>query len=241
MEGAIERCHTGIPGFDEICQGGFVRNSANVIVGGPGSGKTTFLLQFLWTGAMQYQENGLYCSFEPDILEVLNDAKSFGWDFSKLAQEGKVQFLKFSPLTSINELKGELTRLIAKHNIRRICFDPVSVLGLNLSEGGKIREVIFDLVSLTKRLNVTTILADESFEAEHSPNLSGDWSKTDILRFLTDSVITFYEGGIQDVSDRALRINKMRRTSHNRAAVGMNISDKGVEVLGNGVGVGGQV
>jgi len=226
----VERCQTGIPGFDAICQGGFVRNSNNVIVGGPGSGKTTFLLQFLWEGINKYNENGLYCSFEPDILEVLNDAQGFGWDFSKLAQEGKVQFLKFSPLTSINELKGELTRLISKHEIKRICFDPVSVLALNLSDGGKIREVIFDLVSLMKRLNVTSILADESFESEHY-NLSGDWSKTDILRFLTDSVTTFYEGGIQGVSDRALRINKMRRTSHNRTAVGMMISGKGIEVL----------
>jgi circadian clock protein KaiC len=208
-----------------------VRNSSNVIVGGPGSGKTTFLLQFLWIGATKFEENGLYCSFEPDIVEVLSDARWFGWDFSKLAQEGRVQFLKFSPQTSINELRGELTKLISKHNIKRICFDPVSVLALNLSESGKIREVIFDLVSLMKRLNVTSILADESFEAEHSPNLSGDWSKTDILRFLTDSITTFYEGGIQGVSDRALRINKMRRTNHNRKAVGMKISEKGVEVI----------
>ena len=171
MEGDIERCPTGIDGFDAICQGGFVRNSSNVIVGGPGSGKTTFLLQFLWIGATKFEENGLYCSFEPDIVEVLSDARWFGWDFSKLAQEGRVQFLKFSPQTSINELRGELTKLISKHNIKRICFDPVSVLALNLSESGKIREVIFDLVSLMKRLNVTSILADESFEAENPKKL----------------------------------------------------------------------
>jgi len=230
--GVVERCPTGIEGFDRICQGGFVRNSDNVIVGGPGSGKTTFLLEFLWNGLTKFDENGLYCSFEPDIVEVMADARSFGWDFSKFAQEGRVQFLKFSPNTSINELKGELTKLVSKNNIRRICFDPVSVLALNLSEGGKIREVIFDLVSLMKRLNVTTVLADESFEGEHSANLSGDWTKTDILRFLTDSVTTFYEGGIQGVSDRALRINKMRRTSHERGPVGMKISSKGVEVVG---------
>jgi len=38
----IDRCPTGIVGFDKICQGGFVRNSDNLIVGGPGSGKSTF-------------------------------------------------------------------------------------------------------------------------------------------------------------------------------------------------------
>ena len=45
MEGVIDRCPSGIEGFDRICQGGFVRNSDNLIIGGPGSGKTTFLLQ----------------------------------------------------------------------------------------------------------------------------------------------------------------------------------------------------
>ncbi|MAG40057.1 hypothetical protein CMI41_03755 [Candidatus Pacearchaeota archaeon] len=236
MGDETERCKTGIVGFDDICRGGFVKGSNNVIVGGPGSGKTTFLLQFLWAGATKYNENGLYCSFEPDIVEVLSDARGFGWDFSRLAQEGRGQFLKFSPHTSVNELKAELTRLISKYNIQRICFDPVSVLALSLSEEGKVREVIYDLVSLMKRLNVTSVLADESFESEHSPNLSGDWSKTDILRFLADSVTTFYEGGIQGVSDRALRINKMRRTNHVRKAVGMKISGKGLEVLGGAVG-----
>jgi KaiC/GvpD/RAD55 family RecA-like ATPase len=73
-----DRCPTGIMGFDKICHGGFVRNSDNLIVGGPGSGKTTFLLQFLWNGASQFGENGLYCSFEPDIVDTLNDAMAHG-------------------------------------------------------------------------------------------------------------------------------------------------------------------
>ena len=59
MVGVIDRCPTGIVGFDKICQGGFVRNSDNLIVGGPGSGKSTFLLQFLWNGVSQFNENGL--------------------------------------------------------------------------------------------------------------------------------------------------------------------------------------
>ena len=100
VEGVIDRCPTGIEGFDKICQGGFVRNSDNVIVGGPGSGKTTFLLQFLWNGVTKFNENGLYCSFEPDILETVKDGSSYGWDFSKLAEQGKIKFLKFSSCPS---------------------------------------------------------------------------------------------------------------------------------------------
>ena len=229
----IDRCPTGIEGFDRLCQGGFVRNSDNVIVGGPGSGKTTFLLQFLWNGITKFGENGLYCSFEPDITNTMSDAASYGWDFTKLAGEGKMKFLKFSPETDIVELKSHLTKIISQCNIQRICFDPISVLALNLNENGKIREAIYSLSSLMKRLKVTSILADESMEAENvGGTAQGEWTKTDIIRFLSDSVTMFYESGITGEGDRAVRIMKMRRTAHDRKPVGMKIGTQGISVLG---------
>ena len=231
MDGVIDRCQTGIVGFDKLCQGGFVRNSDNLIVGGPGSGKSTFLLQFLWNGITQFGENGLYCSFEPDIVESLDDAMAFGWDFSKFSSEGKIKFMRFSPQTSIEELKNELTKIIAKNDIKRICFDPISVLALNLSDRGKIRQTIFELSSLMKRFKVTTIFVDESLEAEMGVATDGEWTKTDILRFLSDSVSIFYESGIAGVGDRAIRIAKMRRTRHERKAIGMKIGDHGIEII----------
>ncbi len=232
MEGVIDRCPTGIVGFDKLCQGGFVRNSDNLIVGGPGSGKSTFLLQFLWNGITQFGENGLYCSFEPDIVDSLNDAMAYGWDFSKLSAEGKIKFMRFSPQTSIEELKSELTKMIAKNDIRRICFDPISVLALNLSDKGKIRQTIFELSSLMKRFKVTTVFVDESLEGEMGATIDGEWTKTDILRFLSDSVTIFYESGVAGVGDRAVRIAKMRRTRHERKAIGMKIGDNGIEIVG---------
>ncbi len=233
VEGVIDRCPTGIAGFDKLCQGGFVRNSDNLIVGGPGSGKSTFLLQFLWTGATRFNENGLYCSFEPDIVDTLNDAMTYGWDFSKLSEEGKIKFMRFAPQTSIEDLKDELTKMISKNEIRRICFDPISVLALSLNDKGKIRETIFELSALMKRLKVTTVFVDESLEGDMGTSNDGDWTKTDILRFLSDSVTIFYESGIAGVGDRAVRVAKMRRTAHERKAVGMKIGDRGIEVIEN--------
>jgi len=202
MNEVIERCPTGIQGFDQITQGGFVRNSSNVIIGGPGSGKTTFLLQFLWNGATKYNENGLYASFEPDIVETLKDALPFGWDFAKLNEEGRVKFLRFSPRSDVGDLKVELSKVISQNQVQRICFDPISVFALNENDSGKIRENIFDLVSLLKRFKVTSLLSDEFLEEDVSQVETGIWSKTDILKFLTDSVTTFYQTGLKQGYDR---------------------------------------
>jgi len=226
----IERCPTGINGFDRLCQGGFVRNSDNLVVGGPGSGKTTFLLEFLWNGATKFNENGLYCSFEPDVVEILKDGMIYGWDFTKLNNQGKIKFMRFAPQTSIDELKSELTKIISKNNIKRICFDPISVLAMNFGDIGKMRQIIFELSSLLKRLKVTSVLADESLEGGMGEDNS-ELVKTNVLRFLSDSVIIFYESNIAGAGDRALRIAKMRRTSHERNAVGMKITPRGIEVI----------
>ena len=236
MVGVMDRCPTGIKGFDKISAGGFIRNSDNLIVGGPGSGKSTFLLQFLWNGATMFNENGLYCSFEPDIVDTVNDAMAYGWDFTKISAEGRIKFMRFSPQTSIEDLKSEIIKIVSKFNIRRICFDPISVLALNINENGKMREKIFEISSLMKRFKVTTIFADESMEGEGlERTIQGEWTKTDILKFLSDSVTQFYETGVTGQGDRAARIVKMRRTAHLRETVGMQITETGIEIFHDGL------
>jgi KaiC/GvpD/RAD55 family RecA-like ATPase len=138
--------------------------------------------------------------------------------------------MRFAPQTEVDELKKELRKVIVKNNVRRICFDPISVLALNLNDSGKIRKTIYDLSSLMKRMNVTTLFVDESLEENFLGVNNGDWTKTDILRFLSDSVTVFYEFGAAGVGDRALRIAKMRRTKHKRNAVEMRITENGIEV-----------
>jgi len=235
MAGVMDRCPTGVRGFDKISHGGFVRNSDNLIVGGPGSGKSTFLLQFLWNGATMYNENGLYISFEPDIVDTINDAMAFGWDFTKISGEERIKFMRFSPQTSIEDLKSEIVKIVSRFNIKRVCFDPISVLALNMKDPGKMREKIFEISSLMKRFKVTTLFADESMEGEGIERIAqGEWTKTDILRFLSDSVTLFYESGITGIGDRALRILKMRRTAHLREAVGMEINESGIKVFHEG-------
>lgn len=225
-----QRCPTGIDGFDAICQGGLVRNSNNVLVGGAGAGKTTFMLQFLWNGVQKYNENGMYCSFEPDIVETLKDAASYGWDFSGPNSEEKIKFLKFSPKTSLEDLKNELTKIVTRYHIQRICFDPVTVLTLHEEHQGKIRNTIYELASLMKRLRVTSILADESVEDTMVYQEKTSWTETDVLKFLTDGVIVFNQLPFSSDSDRSIQITKMRRTNHLRMPVGMRITPQGIVI-----------
>ncbi|MEM4679227.1 MAG: ATPase domain-containing protein, partial [Candidatus Jordarchaeales archaeon] len=66
----IERVKTGIPGLDEITNGGFVKGTNILVTGGAGTGKTIFCMQFLYYGAKEYDEPGVFVTLEerPDDL-----------------------------------------------------------------------------------------------------------------------------------------------------------------------------
>ena len=61
---------TGIAGFDEILGGGFPRANVILVQGRTGSGKTLFGVEFVYRGALQFDEPGIIILFEtsPDKL-----------------------------------------------------------------------------------------------------------------------------------------------------------------------------
>lgn len=225
-----DRCPSGIPGFDKISQGGFVRNSVNTLVGGPGSGKSLFLMQFLHEGATKYNENGLYISFENEVNEIFKDAEKMGWDFNLLDMKNKCKFMRISPLTSTYSLKKELQKVVQQYKIRRICLDPVTLFGNGEKDEIRLRIALFEITSQLKKMDVTVILASELTSIESDTITEAD-QKTHYIKFLVDGVVEMYSSGLGGITDRAVRIVKMRRTNHTRGPVPLKITDNGLEIL----------
>lgn len=221
MYNLVERCPTGIPGFEKISNGGLVRNNVYLVKGGPGAGKTIFLLEFLWNG-LAYRENGAYLSFETDLFDIYKDATTMGWDFEKYDQTGNCRFIRLNPRTTEKEIEKQLMQLIAKNDIKRVCIDPVNLYAMSFDKS-EMRQTIYNLVALLKRLNVTVILSEE-VAADFS---EGNDTHSEI-EFLSDGVIELHSLGVGGEADRAIRIVKMRRSKHIREPVPMEISDKGI-------------
>ncbi|MBT9591075.1 MAG: AAA family ATPase [Thiobacillus sp.] len=73
---APAKAPTGITGFDEITGGGLLRGRTALLVGGPGSGKTLFALQFLVHGAQDCKEPGIFVAFEENARRIVSNAES---------------------------------------------------------------------------------------------------------------------------------------------------------------------
>ena len=86
----LPKAATGIQGLDEITLGGLPCGRPTLISGGAGSGKTLFGLEFLVRGATQYNEPGVFVSFEESIPDLTKNAASLGFDLARLAADKKL-------------------------------------------------------------------------------------------------------------------------------------------------------
>ena len=76
----LAKSQTGIQGFDEITAGGLPKGRPTLICGGAGCGKTLFGIEFLVRGATQFNEPGVFMSFEETNEELIINVASLGFD-----------------------------------------------------------------------------------------------------------------------------------------------------------------
>jgi len=253
---AIEREPTGIPGFDELIEGGFPRYSIVLVSGSPGTGKSLFSQHFVYTGATKFEQKALYVSFEQRIPEIYEQAKRFGMDFDLLEKQGKVRFVFYDISNRVlgeGETYVELIKREAREfNAKRIVIDslvplanfPVSVdelasygfineidklMPIGISEELLVRMQVHKLMSTLKDLRATSIVVSEI------PKESNWLSRDRVSEFMADGVIVLHYLGIGTTSNRSLVIEKMRGTKHAEDVIPMEIGKNGIEIKKIGI------
>jgi len=102
---------TGIPGFDEILDGGLPALSFNLIAGSPGSGKTTLAMQLLFATATPARPGLFITLLGETSLKMLRYQQRF--DFFDTKRVGRdVHFLNLSEEALDGDLESVLARIV---------------------------------------------------------------------------------------------------------------------------------
>ncbi|HHN93889.1 MAG TPA: hypothetical protein ENK17_03900, partial [Anaerolineae bacterium] len=142
----MERVKTGIPGLDEMLRGGFLPQTANLVEGAPGTGKTTLGMQFIYHGITACDEPGLILTFEEFPQQYYNDAANFGWDFRRLEREGKLRVMMTSPEVSradLEQVGGRLERLVRRMGAKRVLVDSLSHFERLSEDPAEMRAIVY--------------------------------------------------------------------------------------------------
>ncbi len=221
------RSKTGIEGIDELTHGGLPRNKAIAIVGGPGAGKSIFLMQYLINGAQKYHEPGIYVTFEETIDELKSDFKNFKFNIDELERKGLIKIVNYNPMKIkrfIKNMDVTFRDLIKEMGAKRVVIDSLSAFTLLFNNEGEQREGLFQLFSALKKLKVTTLLSSESWR---EPTIT----KSGVIEFIADGVIMLYNLRIGDTRVRAVEILKMRGIEHEARIVPFKINKEGIRVF----------
>jgi circadian clock protein KaiC len=224
---ATPRVKTGIPEFDAMLRGGFMKGDAVMLAGSAGTGKTTLALQYLINGIQTAGEGGIYLTFEQHPDQIYRDAKSFGWDLPKMEAEDKLRIVFTSPdlLTGEGDPEALLGDAIKAVNARRIVVDSLSHLSM-YSKNDDIRQETYRVVNFFKQKGMSTILIWESPQV-----LGQSYSISDVgLSFLVDSIVSLKFVEIDSSIRRAMVILKMRGSDHEKALREYEVTPTGIKV-----------
>lgn len=223
----IERIPTGIPGLDEIIEGGLPKGRTVLVTGAAGSGKTTLGIQFLYDGAAKHGENGLFVTLQEELLDLTQDMARFGWDLEKLNQQGKLALVQ-PPIPfevsqgniDIDTILDLVHKRAVEVDAKRIVFDSLAQLGLPYADSVALRCDLMRLGAMLRELGCTTMLITEMGEGDQRVSRYG------VEEFLAQGVIILH----LTPTYRAIQVAKLRGTKHDTGIHRMRITDKGIVV-----------
>jgi circadian clock protein KaiC len=231
LEG-VSKVLTGIEGFDEVTGGGLPQGRPALVVGGAGSGKTLFAMEFLIHGVVDYNEAGVFIAFEETAEELTKNVASLGFDLKKLAAEGRIVIdnirIERSEIeeTGDYDLEGLFVRIglaIDSIGAKRVAIDSIEALFSGLSNENILRAELRRLFGWLKQKGVTAVITAEQG--------NGRFTRHGLEEYVSDAVI-FLDHRIENqLSTRRLRVVKYRGSPHGTNEYPFLIGKDGFEVL----------
>ena len=228
----LQKCLTGIKGFDDITEGGLPRDRITLLCGGTGTGKTLLGVDFLINGVTQYKEPGVFMSFEETEDELYQDIASLKLNLRTLVAEKKI-ILDFIELerNDIQEagefnLEGLFVRLehaIDSIKAKRVVLDSVESLFAGVRDAGILRLEIKRLFRWLKEKKVTALITGEV--------QAGSFTRHGLEEYISDCIILVDNRVREQIATRRIRVIKYRGSRHGVNEYPFVIDNGGLSVI----------
>ncbi len=227
----LQKCPTGIKGFDEITEGGLPKNRTTLVSGSAGSGKTLLGIDFLINGVIKFKEPGVFMSFEETEDELYTDVASLNLDLQGLVSRKKILIehvvleRKDIQETDFN-LEGlfvHLEHAIDSIGAKRVVLDSIESVFSGITDVGILRLEIKRLFRWLKEKQVTAIVTGEPAQETYT--------RHGLEQYISDCIILLDNRVNEQIAIRRIRIVKYRGSKHGTNEYPFVIDKYGLSVI----------
>ena len=228
----LHKSQTGIQGFDEITNGGIPAGRPTLVCGGAGCGKTLFAMEFIVRGATQFNEPGVFMTFEETNEELIQNVSSLGFKLDELVKNKKIVLehvhIERSEIAETGEydLEALFIRLgyaIDSIGAKRVVLDTIESLFAGLPNQLILRAELRRLFRWLKVKGVTAIITGERGNET--------LTRQGLEEYVSDCVIMLDHRVTNQNSTRRLRIVKYRGSIHGTNEYPFLINEDGFSIL----------
>jgi circadian clock protein KaiC len=228
----LAKTPTGIRGFDELTFGGLPAGRPSLVCGRAGSGKTLFAMTFLVKGVVEFNEPGVFMSFEETGEDLAQNVASLGFDVPGLVAANRLAIdhvrIERGEIeeTGDYDLEGLFVRLgyaIRSVGATRVVLDTLEALFGGLNNTAILRAELRRLFAWLKAQGVTALITAEQG--------NGSFTRHGLEEYVSDCVILLDNRVQNQVSTRRLRVVKYRGSAHGADEYPFLIDTDGISVL----------
>lgn len=232
QNGTFPRVKSGIPGFDELVDGGFHQGTVNTITGPSGTGKTVFASQFIHLGTKLGEKGMIITPSESAEYLKREMSSSFKWDFAALEKEGKLSIvdvtdpvlrlqksIEVDPVDFLINFRRLVERKLEEVKPTRLFIDDLTAFFMAVEAPFKIRSLTDDLFGTLRSSGATSVIT-----------IGTAFGTNQFMEYGADSATMINRERIGNTLIRSIYVMKMRGSKIANSIRVLDISDDGMAV-----------
>jgi circadian clock protein KaiC len=218
------RVSSGVKTLDEMCGGGFFKDSIILATGATGTGKTLLVSKFIQEACLR-GDRAILFAYEESRAQLSRNASSWGIDFEELEKKGLMKILCTYPESAgledhLQIIKSE----IAEFKPSRIAIDSLSALARGVSNNA-FRQFVIGVTGYAKQEEITGFFTNTTDQFMGSNSITDSHIST-----ITDTILMLQYVEIRGDMSRAINVFKMRGSWHDTGIREYVISADGPEI-----------
>jgi circadian clock protein KaiC len=224
LEAVSGRARTGIPGLDDLMDGGPKAGDATLVTGPSGIGKTIFALRWL-AAALEQGARCLYVTFQDTPDELVQMATTFGWDLAAARSAGRLTIL-YVPMGNLDldVLASAIRAELEAQPVGRVALDSLAEMIFAVREAERFPAFLRSLIGLIRASGASSLVTSET-----PPHGAPDNSLAPLM-FLFHNIIDLRYIEFGSRVGRAISVLKMRNSRHEMTLSYYTIGDHGITV-----------